>query len=204
MKDSGKFMIAIGMAPVLFLLGFLGYREVSGERKSVNEGGIKKGENYDKASVELGKTENVDDDSDLNSVLLSGSENIRESFKRIITRMITVDREKYSMCRDLESFRHEFVSRVMMIFLTNREVIERIPKSLKSFEKFLEKEGLRTQVLSYLNFNIEGETKRISAPDKSIRSRNRGNRVGFLGSIMPVKKPLGEFTLSVVRGGGDQ
>lgn len=203
MKDSGKFKFVVIAAPVLAILGILGYRVMSGERKRIDEGGLLKGEEYDKTSVELGKTEIVDDNSDLKSVLISGQEEIQESFSKIIVKMMTQEKETYKDIVSVEEFRSVFTKKALNIYLANIEVISSVPRSGKSFEKLLKRIKLYEAVLNFIGYNQcqKRKTVFLEVAPKSSRQKKRGKK-GL--SVEIIKRPLnlGEFNLSLRRGGG--
>ena len=158
-NNSSKFTIA---SALLLLLGFLGYRKMSGERNIVMKEEIVKGEKKnDKTSVELGKatTESSPD-------LLPND----QAFKTIVLRMIN---EPGDAVTSMEDFKSKFILLSMRLYVTSKETVKRIPKSDEAFDAFLERIELKDSVHKFINLcSMEGNG---NAPDLVLMSR-RGFR----------------------------
>lgn len=149
MKNSGKFMIAAISVGTLTLLGFLGYRKMSSDKK-IN----KREEKEDKASVELGKTKSVDDISDLDSVLVSSKKEVYGIYKEVLLSTILRNESgKYNELYELTDVLAEFTVIVSRGFLLNLEVIEMLPKDEGEFIKLLYRIRLIKEVSLLLNRN---------------------------------------------------
>lgn len=177
MKNSGKFMIAAISVGTLTLLGFLGYRKMSSDKK-IN----KSEEDDDKASVELGKTKSVDDISDLDSVLVSSKKEVYGIYKEVLLSTILRDKSgKYYKLYEITDVLIEFTVIVSRGFLLNLEVIEMLPKDEGEFIKLLYRIRLIKEVSLLLNENRlrriygnqEGQERVVvSVPSKKRRPRN--------------------------------
>ena len=178
MKNSGKFMIAAISVGTLTLLGFLGYRKMSSDKK-IN----KREEKEDKASVELGKTKSVDDISNLDSVLVSSKKEVYGIYKEVLLSTILRNESgKYNELYELTDVLAEFTVIVSRGFLLNLEVIEMLPKDEGEFIKLLYRIRLIKEVSLLLNRNRlrriygnqEGQERVVvSAPSRKRRPRKK-------------------------------
>ena len=136
-NNSSKFTIA---SALLLLLGFLGYRKVSGERNIVMKGEIVKGENKnDKTSVELGNAK-----TELSPEAILPND---QAFKTVVLRMIKEPGDVTSM----EDFKSRFILLSMRLYVTSKEMVKRIPKSDEAFDAFLERTDLKDSVHKVLH-----------------------------------------------------
>ncbi len=144
-NNSSKFTIA---SALLLLLGFLGYRKVSGERNIVMKGEIVKGENKnDKTSVELG---NAKTESSPEAILPND-----QAFKTVVLRMIKEPGDVTSM----EDFKSKFILLSMRLYVTSKDMVKRIPKSDEAFDAFLERTDLKDSVHKFINYCINSKGK---------------------------------------------
>lgn len=153
MTNSGKFMIAIVSAVGLVtLVGFLGYRKVSGESKSISKGGKKKVD--DRTPVELGKTENVDNtEVVLDPVLVVSKKEINQTFKAIILNMLEKRKERYKEVLTLGDFFTEFTLKISSGFMFNKDVVKALPSSEDELVKLLVKIKMKRRVDIFLLAN---------------------------------------------------
>lgn len=153
MTNSGKFMIAIvSAAGLVTLVGFLGYRKVSGESKSISKGGKKKVD--DRTPVELGKTENVDNtEVVLDPVLVVSKKEINQTFKAIILNMLEKRKERYREVLTLGDFFAEFTLKISSGFMFNKDVVKALPSSEDELVKLLVKIKMKRRVDIFLLAN---------------------------------------------------
>ena len=139
-NNSSKFTIA---SALLLLLGFLGYRKMSGERNIVMKGEIVKGENKnDKTSVELGNAK-----TELSPEAILPND---QAFKTVVLRMIKEPGDVTSM----EDFKSKFILLSMRLYVTSKEMVKRIPKSDEAFDAFLERTDLKDSVHKFINYCV--------------------------------------------------
>lgn len=149
MKNSEKFMIVVGTAAVA-LVGFLGYRVVSGGKKIKVKGEEK---NDDRIPVELGKTESVDNtESDLNPVLVTGRKEVREALKLAVYNMLRSERGNTEVL-DMRDFLRELTYKVSSVYMFNLEVVRAIPKHEEELVRMLKKIKMLRRVRNLLIYN---------------------------------------------------
>ena len=134
-NNSSKFTIA---SALLLLLGFLGYRKMSGERNIVMKGENKN----DKTSVELGNAK-----TELSPEAILPND---QAFKTVVLRMIKEPGDVTSM----EDFKSKFILLSMRLYVTSKEMVKRIPKSDEAFDAFLERTDLKDSVHKFINYCV--------------------------------------------------
>lgn len=184
MKKISGFTIALLGLGTASLVGFLGYRKVSGVWKNSNgnaDGESKKpqektkGEN-DKVPVELGKTsDNVGTGikegvgevlNDEINYLASGNWNIEMEFKKIIFFMITKKwKSRYSRVYKMEDFYKEFTDIIVRSdFMFNTEAMTYLPKDFGGFKEFIGRRKIARRINIFLLENrqrLEYDARRV-------------------------------------------
>lgn len=162
MKKSDKFMI-VGLA--ILGLGFLGYRKMFGSKKSE----VKDNNEKNDTSVELGKTENVDD--------VRIKPNPKKVFKKVILDIVHNKDGYFYNLTNLDQFREEAKYQLLMSdFGLSAKVIESFPKTREEMEKLLTKTRTTRRVHQFLTDN----RLRIVYSDNHIALQKKKRKVFYV------------------------
>ena len=189
MNKSDKFMIA-GLSVLVASLGFLGYRKMRENKKNIMKDNNEEKDKTvtNEASVELGKTENVDDVRKVNP---------KKVFKKVII-TITQNRDGYFYnLTTLEQFREEARYQFLSDFKVRTGIIKAFPKNTKEMEELLTKTRTTRRVHQFLTDNrlrIEYEKDRN---DSLQRVKDKRKRVSYIRTYDEEKKP--DNILSIVK-----
>lgn len=139
------------------LLGFLGYRKMSSERKKDEE----VEDDNDKTSVELGRHKNVDDVV-VDPVLATTKKEINNVFKKVLIHILK-NPSKFGNPVKMEDLYQEFLKFNYTLGFLNIDLVNALPKDVHALEVTMKKLSLYEEAVKFLNRNrINLEYSKIS------------------------------------------